>query len=202
MEKKEAIVELNKIYSELYSIDFDPVVWTSLTKTRLKKIFPISYQEKIDCIECIQYSVTAPLASQELQNRIKDKGTSQAGKYIIAYIDEINQHAMEKGSNNNHQSFLGNLSTFWGIVTAVVVASFMLGMYIGNTKFDSDKNDYYDQVKALSSDTTENNKIIRKQNIIINQKDSILNVKSDSIKKLEENIQNAYFYNANNIDKK
>lgn len=201
MKKQKALKSLSEKLNDLQNQNFDPDVWTQLTSQLIMKIFPISFQDKIESIKEIDYVIYSSMADQGMQNRKKVQGISKAKTYIDAYIDEINNHGMEKGSINNNRSFWGNLSTFWGIVAAVVLAAFMLGMYIGNTKFDKDKNDLYNQVIALSSDTTKNIETIKIKSKIINQMDSILNIKSDSIKQLmQEN--NATYYHIGKMNQK
>lgn len=43
---------------------------------------------------------------------------------------------------------------FWTIAAAAISGAFAIGLYFGNTKFDKEKIDYYNQMNKLSADTS------------------------------------------------
>lgn len=58
------------------------------------------------------------------------------------------------------QKILGvSLELSWTIFSSIIAASFLLGLYFGQAKFDKEKSDYYFQNVNL----TEENKTLRLQ---------------------------------------
>lgn len=201
MKTQKALELLEEKRVEIWTSPFDPVVFTNTSKTLLKMIFPNSFQEKYESLDGIDYYIYVPYATQDMNEREMNRGRQKADSYFQAFKKEVENHGLEKSSQTNDEvSFWGNLKTFWGIVVVVVGAAFAIGMYLGGAKFDKEKSDYYEQVKALKSDTIQYKNTIKSKNQILNQKDSIIIIKTDSINELKGNIQNAYLY-IGNIEK-
>lgn len=77
---------------------------------------------------------------------------------------------------------------FWSILVGLVSGAFILGQNFGSTKFDKEKSDYYEELKALRLDTANLNKTISLKDSIVLQKDSIIKSKQDSLIHLNSTI--------------
>jgi len=156
MTQTEVINFLNLKIQELSSPNFDPIVWTDTTCDLLRKIFPISFESKIESINDIEYIVTAPMAGHDIQLRKRQRGIQQAGQYLQSYIQEINNLGLEttlnestnKKKDNQIIALICNLY-FWGVLVIVIGASFALGKEISSSKFDKEKTDLYNENNDL-----------------------------------------------------
>lgn len=81
---------------------------------------------------------------------------------------------------------------FWTIFVAILTGAFVLGQYFGSTKFDKEKSDYYDEIKTLQKDTIRLNSLINEKDSNLKSKDSLLEIKSDSLVLINKNINNLY----------
>ncbi len=70
---------------------------------------------------------------------------------------------------------------FWAILVALISGAYLLGRDFGSSKFDKEKSDYYDQVKSLRFDTS-------KLNQVIESKDSIIQERDYSLKKIRDSL--------------
>jgi hypothetical protein len=156
MTQTDAINFIDLKVQELSNSNFDPIVWTDTTCELLRKIFPITYQRKIESIDDIDYILTVPMTSPDMKLRKRQSGIQQANQYLQSYIQEINNHGLEtvmnesanKKQDNPIIALISNLY-FWGVLVLVIGGSFSLGKEFGNSRFDKEKADLYNENKDL-----------------------------------------------------
>jgi len=129
MRKKNAINELQKRIDDLNKSDFDIVIWVNVTTDLIKKIFTVSSNKKNADINSILYN--------------HNTAVNKAKQYIEAYVNEIKNGKVEKVEKRI------DLLINWKFWFPVVGATFILGIYLGQAKFDSAKNNLYEQNQKL-----------------------------------------------------
>jgi hypothetical protein len=81
---------------------------------------------------------------------------------------------------------------FWAIFATLISGAFILGMNIGNSKFDKEKSDFYEENKILKQDIIKlKQKLIEKDKLISKKNDTII-IKQDSLKEANQNLNNLY----------
>lgn len=181
MKEKEAINFLNQRIQDLSDPSFDPAIWTETTSELLRKIFPNSFERKIQSIKSINYLVLAPLTRPEIALNKRQRGIQKANQYIQSYIQEIDTYKLEvvrkKESNQNQTNpILALISNFyfWTVIIFVGGASLTLGKQWGSSKFDNEKLNYYNENIVLKA---------KNQTLIDSSK-----IKNLQIKELTDNI--------------
>jgi hypothetical protein len=127
---------------------------------------------------------------------------------ILIYLSESNKRKKEEPKSLSSQApqvvtkkimvtktqlpFGISAEFFWGIIVVIVSASFILGQNFGSSKFDKEKNEYYEQVKSLQLDTASLHKVIIKKESIIKIKDSEIREKKDSLLEANQNMDKLY----------
>jgi hypothetical protein len=145
MNKKHAIDQLERKKEELNSQTLDARTWINTTIQVIYSIFIDSGKQKAFFI-----------------SRLKNDGyfnKEEAKKYLDEYITEIKTNGIEKASK------LGFFA-YWGVWSAIVGGAFGLGLYFGQSKFDKEKGDYYEQNIVLK-DSISN---IHKENRLLKAK--------------------------------
>lgn len=143
MEKQTAINELQSRIDALDNPNFDPSVWTNTTISLIKMIFVKSAADKINSLNEIDF--IDPFVTDhysEIQYLLRDK--ENAKQYIKTYIREIEIHGLEKERKNNSKIF-----SHWVVKSGLVSVVFMIGLNIGNSKFDKEKIDLENKNRLL-----------------------------------------------------
>jgi len=66
----------------------------------------------------------------------------------IETLQEDEQY--QKATDKKHYTI--GIAIFWTVAIALAGGIFMFGFYVGNTKFDKDKNEMYEQIKDLEKE--------------------------------------------------
>ena len=188
MKKETAINELKQRIQDLSSKQLDVVVWVNRTKELLKKIFIISANDKIKSIEEISFVSFYQRDLYQVQQHL-EKAKERAKRYLEEYILEIETHNIEKKKTGNLE-----LMKYWGIWSVIVGTAFTLGLYFGQSKFDKDKAESFDECKALR--LTKKTLLFKVDSLHKKQQSDLLEKRHliDSINGLHDELRNAYFY--------
>lgn len=150
MNKDQAIRLLNQQLTRINE-NFDQVHWTETTQAIITKIFPNTFQEKRDQLDDISYRANTPHSFREFEEAAMARGKNRAREYITSYIEEIQTFGIEldkSGDNHPITSLIKN-GYFWTAIAAIGSLAFYSGNYIGTTKFDKEKLEYYQKVDEL-----------------------------------------------------
>ncbi|MCU0436288.1 MAG: hypothetical protein MUC49_00135 [Raineya sp.] len=136
----------------------DPSLWIASLNSYLKKIFPLSFEDKIKNINRISFSSWG-FSNEERGQKTSyfyddPQGRIKAQNHIDSFIQEINDHGLEKSSNNNKPSWKTILTL------PILAGMFWSGYYVGTTKLEKDKIELYDQKKKLEEDILKKDKQI------------------------------------------
>lgn len=158
MRKEEYIDLLNERLNILTSADFDSKVWTDQTIETLRRVFPISQDDKVKMIRRLNYHLGNIGTDQRARDEYLNKNKGRAKEYILGFIKEIEKHGIEKNSIHQslHFTMIKNAS-FWTILLVIIGGAFYFGHYFGNNRFDGEKNNLFLETQKL-------NKLIEHQN--------------------------------------
>ncbi len=187
-QEKQAIQTLQDRITELNVDNFDPIVWTDQTCNFIRRIFGKHASQKISQLEDISYNIDVAMTDLGMRQRRMVKGKQQAKEYLNSYINEIQQYGLDVGIENNkngqrsrpsHFYTLGKNLAFWSIFLVIIGGAFGFGYHIGNSKFDKDKIDYYQQNQELKKtvDTIDSE---------LNEKEIIIDSMETEIKELQK----------------
>ncbi len=94
-----------------------------------------------------------------------------------------NEKKMERKEDNRHGThFKISHELFWTIATTIVGAVFLLGFYFGQSKFDREKSEYYEESRQLRQEEMKLKESLTK-------KDSLNVLLKDSLQELNKDLQ-------------
>ncbi len=185
MTRQEAISFINLRIQQLTLQEFDPSVWTDSTCELIKRIFPLSHENKVESLKKVSYTLSASRADNDFQARQRQRGISQAKQYLTEYINEINNHGLEitksdenvvnhiEGSDNKIIALLKN-SYFWGVLVIVIGATFTIGKEFGMARFDKEKQEWFNENQKVKKENESLKDTVKwLKNDIINLNDSL-----------------------------
>lgn len=126
---------------------------------------------------------------EDLKSKIKNFEKMIEMVELLEEDDSTSEDKINLSQKKNQNKSIG-LSTeiFWTILSISVGGAFALGMYFGQTKFDKEKIEYYEQVKDSKVKQSNLQKSNQSKDSIIKEKEFIISIKKDSIRSLQENI--------------
>jgi hypothetical protein len=173
-----------------------------------QKIWGIGEHAMIDfknkALEYIEEMLTY---SKELKLRQRKEEFQKASESPIIksqkVINENTNRKIEVQTIIKTQFPFGMTGTaFGGIFFTVISGAFVLGLYFGGSKFDKEKNEYYEDAKVLKADTLNLHKTLRGKDSLLNNKEFIIATKNDSLKELKQDLNNLYLVLGNYQKKK
>jgi len=183
MKKEQALQLLNDRIHSLDSKDFNSDIWQDQTISIIDKIFKNSFEEKKEQIENIAFIIFFPGFNEYEKRTNMEKGKENAKKYLLGYINEINEFGIEK-DNKIELPRKKNKVISWGLVVAIITVTNVFSYNHGRYKFDKEKENIYEQsISQQDSIRKLNNKIFNQDSIIsiLSNEIDLNNLKTDSI---------------------
>lgn len=140
----------------------DPKIWIDSLSGYLKKIFPLSFADKVKQIEGISFynlDFTKERGTTHWFSNEKPQSRATAQHYIDNFIKEINDNGLEK-INSNSSFVKYRFETIIGFVITLIGGAFFLGEKIGSTKYEKDKIELHEKNKKLEEDISKKDKQI------------------------------------------
>lgn len=192
MKRENSIKLLAAQKNKLQDKTLDEQHWTDETANLVSNIFgkdSEQYRQIRDISIRIDNDTYYGEDFSPMKNRIR------AEKYLDSFITQVQNFTYDNQvSFNKDKEFKFYKSTVYTLAPIIISGVFVLGLYFGNNKFDKDKIELTDQVKNLSSDTTNFALKLKLKDSLINDKDFLLKTLTDSLRTSQNDLHSMYLY--------
>lgn len=150
MKTKKAISILVSQKEKIFQLGFEPIIWTDETLNYLEQIFGKD-SEQYKQIHDFGFKDNYPKTTPHLKlyiNKIHLKSEQDyVADYMESFINQLKNTGIPKNNNYPENKVCIDRNLFWTFLPIVIGCCFTLGLYFGNTKFDREKEDYYNAQK-------------------------------------------------------
>jgi hypothetical protein len=174
MNKRKAILILEDQKNKIHNSGFQPIPWIDETLNYIILIFG-KESEQYRQISNLHFEDSYPkmesLLGKIIFNGIEIKDEQDiAEDYINSFIDQIKNTGLPNINNFPKDKIYIDKMIFWTILPIIIGGCFSFGLYIGQSRFDKEKQEYYLNQKEWKD---KYDSLKREYNLLLQKRESI-----------------------------